>query len=148
MPELAPLVDLGPDEFNRRFASSAVRRAGRDGFVRNVVVALGNSRSSEAVPPLARALTDPSALVRGHASWALGEIDCPEARALLEAARLMSIVSLKVRAREQSSIPRPASGFAIIIFACASWSSATPDTRRTSARLPSAWARGVTASRK
>ena len=87
MPELAPLVDLGPDEFNRRFASSAVRRAGRDGFVRNVVVALGNSRSPEAVPPVASALTDPSALVRGHASWALGEIDCPEARALLEGAR-------------------------------------------------------------
>ena len=47
VPELAALVDLSPGEFARRFKGSPIRRAKRDGFVRNVVVALGNSRRSE-----------------------------------------------------------------------------------------------------
>jgi len=87
VPELETLVDLTPEEFDRRFHSSPIRRAERDGFVRNVVVALGNSRRSEAVAPLARALGDASAVVRSHAAWALGEIDSPAARALLAASR-------------------------------------------------------------
>jgi epoxyqueuosine reductase len=56
---------------------------GRDGFLRNVCVALGNRAEPAAVPPLARALaTDPSPLVRAHAAWALGVIAArrPEAR--------------------------------------------------------------------
>ena len=87
MPELAPLVRITADEFNRRFRGSAIRRAKRDGFVRNVVVALGNSRRPEAVPALAAAIKDRSALVRAHAAWALGQIDTRESRRLLEAAR-------------------------------------------------------------
>jgi epoxyqueuosine reductase len=87
MPELEPLVDLTPEEFDRRFHSSPIRRAERDGFVRNVVVALGNSRRAEAVAPLARAFGDAGAVVRSHAAWALGEIDSPAARALLAASR-------------------------------------------------------------
>jgi epoxyqueuosine reductase len=87
MPELGPLVDLDAAEFDRRFRGSPIRRARRDGFVRNVVVALGNSGSPEAVAPLARALGDPSRLVRGHAAWALGRLGYPEVRPLLESAR-------------------------------------------------------------
>jgi len=87
MPELAPLVDLTPEEFNRRFKNSAIRRARRDGFVRNVAVALGNSRLPEAVAPLGRALSDRSALVRGHAAWGLGQVATSEARELLRDAR-------------------------------------------------------------
>jgi epoxyqueuosine reductase len=86
MPELAPLVDLTPAEFNHRFKGSPIRRARRDGFVRNVVVALGNSRQPEAVSPLTRSLSDCSALVRSHAAWALGRIGTADARAALEQA--------------------------------------------------------------
>jgi epoxyqueuosine reductase len=87
MPELASMVDLDAVEFERRFRGSPIRRARRDGFVRNVVVALGNWGAPEALAPLARALGDPSALVRGHASWALGRLRSSEARRLLERAR-------------------------------------------------------------
>ncbi len=86
MPELAPLVQITPDEFNSRFRGSPIRRAKRDGFVRNVVVALGNSRQPDAVPALAHAIKDRSALVRAHAAWALGQVDTAESRRLLEAA--------------------------------------------------------------
>jgi epoxyqueuosine reductase len=87
-PALASLVDITSDEFNRRFCDSPIRRAGRNGFVRNVVVALGNSRSSAAAAPLARALDDSSPLVRAHAVWAMAQLDSAEARLHLESARL------------------------------------------------------------
>ncbi len=70
------------DEFSR---GSAIRRARRAGFLRNVAVALGNWGSPEAVPALVRALEDPEPLVRGHAAWALGRIGTAEARAALNA---------------------------------------------------------------
>jgi epoxyqueuosine reductase len=82
-PELVPLAALNKAGFEIRFKNSALQRIGRDGFVRNVVIALGNSRRSEAVPALARALGDGSALVRGHAAWALGRIEDAEATAVL-----------------------------------------------------------------
>ena len=86
MPELAPLVKLNREEFERRFSSSSVRRARRDGFVRNVVVALGNSGRAEAAAPLVEALNDDSPLVRLHAAWALGRLGTGEAYAALRAA--------------------------------------------------------------
>jgi epoxyqueuosine reductase len=74
MPELVPLVGTTPLEFRRRFENSPILRATRDGFVRNVVVALGNSGRSDAIPALKKALRDPSPLVRTHAEWALEQI--------------------------------------------------------------------------
>ncbi len=73
-PQLADLAFLDEHEFNARFKDSPVRRARRDGFVRNVAVALGNSHREGAIPVLSRLMTDSSALVRAHAAWALGEI--------------------------------------------------------------------------
>lgn len=73
-PKLARLALLREQEFNTRFKDSPIRRAKRDGFVRNVVVALGNSLRTEAVPPLVCALKDASPVVRAHAAWALGRI--------------------------------------------------------------------------
>jgi epoxyqueuosine reductase len=87
MPELAPLVSLSPDEFKKRFQNSPILRATRDGFVRNVAVALGNSRSSEAVPALEKAIQDVSPLVRAHAAWALGKIANEQALQILELIR-------------------------------------------------------------
>jgi epoxyqueuosine reductase len=64
---------------------SALRRAGRAGFARNVAVALGNWGSESAVPVLDTALRDPEPLVRHHAAWALGRIPTPAAAAALGA---------------------------------------------------------------
>jgi epoxyqueuosine reductase len=72
------------DAFSR---GSAIRRAGRAGFARNVAIGLGNWGSPEAVPALVAALADPEPLVRAHAAWALGSIDSAEARHALEVHR-------------------------------------------------------------
>jgi hypothetical protein len=64
---------------------SAIRRAGRAGCARNVSLALGNWGSSEAVPVLSDALSDPEPLIRGHAAWALGRVGGAAAYSALEA---------------------------------------------------------------
>jgi len=88
LPYLPDLLRLDADGFHRRFRDSALQRAKRDGFVRNVAVALGNTHNPAAVAPLTDALRhDASALVRGHAAWALGAIGGRRTRQALEAAR-------------------------------------------------------------
>ncbi len=86
-PPLIPLLDLSGKAFRERFKGSPIKRAKRQGFLRNVAVALGNLKCEEAVPALAKALVaDPEPLVRAHAAWALGQIGTEEAReALLQA---------------------------------------------------------------
>lgn len=84
-PSLIELLETSLDEaawdsFSR---GSAMRRAGRAGFARNVCVGLGNWGSPDAAPVLTRALSDPDPLVRGHAAWALGRVESAEARAAL-----------------------------------------------------------------
>jgi epoxyqueuosine reductase len=86
-PPLIALLETALDEaawdsFSR---GSAIRRAGRTGFARNVCVALGNWASPDVVPVLTRALADPAPLVRAHAAWALRVIASPSALAALRA---------------------------------------------------------------
>ncbi len=88
------------DEFSR---GSAIRRAHRAGFLRNVAVALGNWGALEAIPALVRALDDPEPLVRGHAAWALGRTSSPEASAALSAA-LVSEPDAFVREEIESAL--------------------------------------------
>ena len=74
------------EEFEGRFAGTPLLRPGRAGLLRNCCVAAGNLRLEGTVPVLEDCLRDdPSALVRGHAAWALGEIGGGE-EALREAA--------------------------------------------------------------
>jgi len=88
VPYLPALLQLDDEQFRHRFRSSAMRRAKREGFVRNVAVALGNTRNAAAVAPLTAALRDdPSPVVRAHAAWALGAIGDHRARQVLDAAR-------------------------------------------------------------
>ena len=88
-PELIPLLALDEEGFRSRYQGTAILRARRSGFARNVAVALGNLGDPSAVKPLARALAeDPDALVRGHAAWALGRIADDASRATLRAAAL------------------------------------------------------------
>src|SRR5690606_29450645 len=84
-PPLVALLETALDQaawdaFSR---GSAIRRAGRAGFARNVCVALGNWASPDAVPVLTSALSDPEPLVRGHAAWALGRMASAEASSAL-----------------------------------------------------------------
>jgi epoxyqueuosine reductase len=79
-PDLIKELSLTPQDFNRKFKGSPVKRAKRRGYLRNVAIALANQAAgtpsrSEAVQALRKAvLTDPEMLVRGHAAWALGRI--------------------------------------------------------------------------
>ncbi len=87
VPELTPLLQLDDAGFAARYAGTALRRAGRNRFVRNVAVALGNLADPRAVPALGQALRDdPDPHVRGHAAWALGRIADPRSAALLRQA--------------------------------------------------------------
>ena len=70
-PLLAELATLDDAGFRRRFAGTAIKRIGRDRFIRNVAYALGNSGApSTALPALAPLLIDASPLVRDAARWA------------------------------------------------------------------------------
>jgi len=88
-------LQLTPEEFNRKFKGSPVRRAKRRGYLRNVAVAVGNQAAlkgravaEETVEALSKVLLkDPEALVRVHAAWALGEIWNEGARRALVNAR-------------------------------------------------------------
>jgi epoxyqueuosine reductase len=86
-PALVPLLALDADGFRARFRGTAVTRTKRRGLLRNVAVALGNSRNPAAVPALAAALSDPEPLVRSHAAWGLGQLRGRVARDALDTAR-------------------------------------------------------------
>ncbi len=81
--EPAHWLALDERKFAERFRGSPLRRAGRDGLLRNVCISLGNERDGASVPALVGALADSSALVRAHAAWALGRCGGREARAAL-----------------------------------------------------------------
>ena len=73
-PHLADLAQLDDAGFRKLFARTAIKRTGRDRFVRNVLIAIGNSRNPALAPCAERLLNDTSAIVRGAAVWALGRL--------------------------------------------------------------------------
>jgi len=86
-PFLPELLRLDDDGFRERFRRTALWRTKRASLARNVVVALGNSGNPAAIDFLKEALDhDPAAVVRGHAAWALGQLDAAPARSALSIA--------------------------------------------------------------
>jgi epoxyqueuosine reductase len=73
-PPLADLARLDDDSFRTKFARTAVKRTGRDRFVRNVLIAIGNSGEPALAVEAKRLLADASPLVRGAAIWALARL--------------------------------------------------------------------------
>jgi epoxyqueuosine reductase len=74
-PQLADLARLDDAAFRSLFAKSPVKRIGRARFVRNVLIAIGNSGDASLAGEAERLLDDESPLVRGAAVWALGRLD-------------------------------------------------------------------------
>jgi len=87
-PPLAALAALDDASFRQLFSGSPVKRIGRDRFVRNVAVAIGNSGDASLVDVAAALLGDSSALVRAMAVWALAQLLPREAFASLRQTHL------------------------------------------------------------
>lgn len=73
-PPLAELARLDDAAFRARFAGTPVKRTGRDRFLRNVLIAIGNSGAPALAAEAEHCLSDPSPLVRGMAVWALSRL--------------------------------------------------------------------------
>lgn len=86
-PSIAFLLDLDDAAFRSFFSGSPVKRIGRDRFVRNVLIAAGNSGETDLIEPCLRLLSDPSEVVRAMAVWALSRLMRKEAFARLARTR-------------------------------------------------------------
>ncbi|MER9352489.1 tRNA epoxyqueuosine(34) reductase QueG [Mesorhizobium sp. M0514] len=73
-PPLVELLQLDDTAFRTFFSGSPIKRIGRDRFVRNVLVAAGNSGDTLLADPVRTLLGDASPLVRGAAIWALARL--------------------------------------------------------------------------
>ncbi len=78
LPSLAWLSELDDPAFRQVFAGSPIKRIGRDRFLRNVIIAMGNSQAPELTPYVKNRLTDHAPLVRGMAVWALSRLTSKE----------------------------------------------------------------------
>ncbi len=76
--DLVALSQLDDASFRQQFRKTPVKRLGRDRFVRNVVLAMGNANNPHMTEPLRARLCDDSALVRGMAVWALSRYYVPQ----------------------------------------------------------------------
>ncbi|MFT4278052.1 MAG: tRNA epoxyqueuosine(34) reductase QueG [Rhodopseudomonas sp.] len=97
-PVLGELVRLDDPAFRALFTKSPVKRIGRDRFVRNVLIAIGNSGDSGLASEAEQMLADPSPTIRGAAVWALAQLLPPERFAALKAAHLGCEADESVRA--------------------------------------------------
>ena len=73
-PRLADLAQLDDSGFRQFFSGSPIKRTGRNRFIRNVVIALGNSGDPRAIPIVKKHLKDETPLVRAMAVWALSRL--------------------------------------------------------------------------
>ncbi|MBY5899922.1 tRNA epoxyqueuosine(34) reductase QueG [Rhizobium leguminosarum] len=73
-PSIAFLLTLDDAAFRTFFSGSPVKRIGRDRFVRNVLIAAGNSGDKVLIGPCCELSDDPSPVVRGMAVWALSRL--------------------------------------------------------------------------
>ena len=89
-PKLAQLADLDDAAFRTLFSGSPIKRTGRHRFVRNVLIALGNSGDAGLAEVAERRLGDESPLLRAMAVWALARLAPASRFARLRAAHLAS----------------------------------------------------------
>ncbi|MBN9032745.1 MAG: tRNA epoxyqueuosine(34) reductase QueG [Rhizobiales bacterium] len=73
-PAIADLLKLTDGEFRAFFSGSPVKRIGRDRFVRNVLIAAGNSGDRSLIAPCRALLEDAAPVVRAMAVWALSRL--------------------------------------------------------------------------
>ncbi|MDJ0920970.1 MAG: tRNA epoxyqueuosine(34) reductase QueG [Henriciella sp.] len=104
-PTLEDLAALDDAAFRTVFAGSPIKRIGRDRFLRNVLIAVGNSEDPKLVETsVIPHLDDPNPIVAGAAIWALSRLD-PARFAVEKAARMTSDLDEGVRLEWLSRLP-------------------------------------------
>lgn len=74
-PNLGDLSSLSDDEFRKKFSGSPIKRIGRNRFVRNVLYAIGNSKSKKLAQYASKLTNDTDYAVSDAAKWALENIN-------------------------------------------------------------------------
>ncbi len=106
-PALADLVELDDAGFRQLFAGSPIKRIGYARFLRNVLIAIGNSADRALLPRVEARLSDPNRLIRGAAVWALRRLAAPDRIGALRLAFLEREEDMEVRAEWEAEV-RPA----------------------------------------
>ncbi|HYM03835.1 MAG TPA: tRNA epoxyqueuosine(34) reductase QueG [Stellaceae bacterium] len=96
-PRLATLAALDDAAFRAQFSGSPIKRIGRDRFLRNVLIAIGNSGDATLLAAVEAHLGDASPLVRAMAVWALRRLADEATVAAARAARLPGEADAAVR---------------------------------------------------
>lgn len=74
-PMLAELAQLDDASFRQKFSGSPIKRIGRDRFLRNVMIAVGNSHDISLKPLAQKNARDDNPIVRGASIWALSRLE-------------------------------------------------------------------------
>lgn len=87
-PDLVNVLQLDNHSFKEQFGATALAWRGKGVLKRNALIALGNSgyATEEAIKIMEQFLSSPSAILRAHAAWALGQLKVPHSHLALEMA--------------------------------------------------------------
>ncbi|PBB91082.1 tRNA epoxyqueuosine(34) reductase QueG [Mesorhizobium sp. WSM3864] len=107
-PRLSELLLLDDATFRSFFSGSPIKRIGRDRFIRNALIAAGNSGDASLTPVARGLIDDGSPLVRGAAVWALSRLMPRRDFAELAASALQAEGDATVREEWLSALPVPA----------------------------------------
>jgi epoxyqueuosine reductase len=102
-PPLAELLLLDDRAFRARFAGTPLERTGRDRFLRNVLIAAGNSGEASLLPKVEGLLGDASPLVRAMAVWAMRRLAGDDVGERLRRRQLAREADAEVRAEWQAA---------------------------------------------
>lgn len=106
-PRLADLAALDDDGFRQVFRGSPIKRIGRDRFIRNVLIAIGNSGSAALAASAVAVLDDDSTIVRGAAAWAVQRLLTEADVAVHRRRRLAVEADAAVRAEWEDNMVPP-----------------------------------------
>lgn len=73
-PPLKELLKLDDESFRKKFSGTPIKRTGRDRFIRNCLIAAGNSKDQELVQNVQNHLRDENELVRATSVWAMEQL--------------------------------------------------------------------------
>ncbi len=75
LPQLSVLAKLDDTEFRKFFSGSPIKRIGRVRFIRNILIAIGNSGDKTLLHSATSMIKDPSLLVSNTARWAIEKLE-------------------------------------------------------------------------